>query len=74
MLGYVIAFLALLLLAMFLLPAFASRRAPRPQGGTLESDHPVSRTDPASDEANPSASVTATREQQENAARRTPPA
>lgn len=74
MLGYVIAFVALLLFAAILLPALAGRRAPRPQGGTLESDRPVSRTEPASDEANPAASVTATRDQQENAARRTPPA
>jgi hypothetical protein len=73
MLGYILAFVALLIVAAILFPLFATRRAPKPQGGTLESDHPVSRSEPASDEANPAASVTATEAQKEKAGRHTPP-
>lgn len=72
--GYVLAIIALVIVALLLLPILAARRAPRPHGGVLESDHPVSRTEPAADEANPSASVTASSRQQENARRHTPPA
>lgn len=71
--GYIIAIVLLAIVALLLLPILAGRRAPRPNGGVLESDHPVARTEPAADEANPSASVTATSRQQENARRRTPP-
>jgi hypothetical protein len=73
MLGYILALVALLIVAAILFPLFATRRAPKPQGGTLESDHPVSRIEPASDEANPAASVTATEAQKEKAGRHTPP-
>ena len=73
MLGYILALVALLIVAAILFPLFATRRAPKPQGGTLESEHPVSRNEPASDEANPAASVTATEAQKEKAGRHTPP-
>lgn len=72
--GYLLVFLALLLVAGLLLPTLASRRAPRPHGGSLPSDHPVSREEPASDEVDPAQSLTASPEQQEKAARHTPPA
>ncbi len=71
--GYLLAFLLIVLVGVLLVPVLARRRAPHPQGGTLASDHPVSRTEPAADEVNPAASVTATQRQQQNAARRTPP-
>ena len=74
MLGYILAVVALIVVVAILFPILSSRRAPRPRGGTLESDRPVSRAKPAADEANPSASVTATERQKENARRHTPPA
>ena len=75
MLGYLLALVALIIVVALLLPVLAARRAPRPRdGGTLESDHPVARTSPSADEANPSASVTATPSQRETARRHTPPA
>lgn len=73
MLGYILAVLALVLVAAIFFPMLAARRAPKPRGGTLDADHPVSRTEPAADEANPAASVTASDAQKENAAHRTPP-
>ena len=74
MLGYLLALVALLVVIALLLPVLAARRSSRPPGGTLESDHPVARTNPAADEANPAASGTATDAQKEKAGRRTPPA
>jgi Na+-transporting methylmalonyl-CoA/oxaloacetate decarboxylase gamma subunit len=72
--GYILVFLLILAVAALFLPLLASRRAPKPHGGSLPSDHPVSREEPASDEAKPSKSITASPRQQENAERRTPPA
>jgi hypothetical protein len=74
MLGYILAGVMLLIVVAILFPLLTARRAPKPQSGTLESDHPVSRSEPSTDEANPAASVTATPRQQENARRHTPPA
>lgn len=73
MLGYLLTLVALIAVVAILLPVLSARRAPRPDGGTLESDHPVARTKPAADEVTPADSVTATSAQQENAGRRTPP-
>ncbi len=73
MLGYILAGVVLLIAAALILPLLAARRAPKPQGGTLESDHPVVRAEPSADEANPAESITATPAQRENARRRTPP-
>lgn len=72
--GYLIVLLAVLAVAALLIPMLAGRRAPKPQGGILDSDHPVARTEPAADEATPGASNIATPQQQQNAGRRTPPA
>ncbi len=72
--GYFLAFLLIVLIGVLLVPVLARRRAPHPSGGTLASDHPVSRTEPAADEVNPAKSVTASQRQQQNAAKRTPPA
>jgi hypothetical protein len=71
--GYLLAFLIIVLLGVLLVPVLARRRAPHPQGGTLAADHPVSRTEPAADEVNPAKSVTASERQRDNAAKRTPP-
>ena len=73
MLGYLLAVVALIIVGAILFPLLSRRRASRPQGGTLESDHPVVRTEPAADEPNPAASVTATPRQQEQARKHTPP-
>lgn len=72
--GYLLLILVVLLTAVLLLPVLGRKHAARPQGGTLESDHPVSRTEPAADEPTPGASGTVSDRQQENARRRTPPA
>ena len=58
------------LFAGFLLMA----RTPRPRRGTLESDHPVSREEPAADEPTPAASATHPPSRQRAAERHTPPA
>lgn len=73
MLGYLLTLAALIIVVAILLPILSARRAPRPNGGTLASDHPVVRSDPSADEPTPETSVTATPAQRENASRHTPP-
>ena len=68
--GYLLVGILALVLVFFLIAAL-SRAKP---SGNLPHTKPVVRDVPSSEEANPSASVTATPRQKENARGRTPPA
>lgn len=73
LMGYIIVFILGIIFLAVLITSLVGMGQRRGQNGTLPSDHPVSRTEPAADEANPAASATATPRQRENAERHTPP-